>query len=304
MKPKLVLNKNQFKHGGTTLGMKDMLHSIGESDLFDVSFHNESVTAMRGMRATVIYYNDKKVYLDLWEYPTPSHTMEVYNANFDLIIKVQHKNIGARQYNRYCSRKRFMSGITDAQRTEFLNKIVPWTFFPSRMMEPFVGREDEFSKENYPIERDAFFCGKNWKCRKEMVSALSGQGIECLKSNQELKRGKTLGQNDYLHYMRSSKYGLILRGRSSMLTDCKNRREIDYMILQKPIVMDYEPFYYNPMVAGEHYILIDKNTDIKSLDSLYNTHEIAKNGYEWYKKNATKSAIANTFLQIMNEKLS
>ena len=86
-----------------------------------------------------------------------------------------------------------------------------------------------------------------------------------------------------------------------MLTDCKNRREIDYMMLRKPLLLDYQPNYYNPLVAGEHYILIDKNTKIDSLCDLYNINEIAQNGYEWYKKNATPEAVAQTFLGIMND---
>jgi hypothetical protein len=302
MKNKLILNKNDFSHGGTTLGMKLLLNTIGTSDLFDVEFHDETIKAMRGERASIIYFNNKKIYLDLWEYSTPTHTMEILNAKFDLIIKVQHRILSLKDYNRYCDRKRVMKGTNDQIRTEYLAKIVPWTFFPSKMMEPYVGKEDELEKENIPIERDCFFCGKDWKCRKEIIKSLIEQGIECVFSNQELRQGKTLSHDDYLHKMKSSKYGLVVRGRSTPLTDCKNRREIDYMILKKPLLIDYEPYYYNPMVAGKHYILINKNTNIKSLESMYNMKDIANNGYEWYKNNASPSAISKTFLQIMTDR--
>jgi hypothetical protein len=301
MKPKLRINKAQFEHPQSTLGMRDLLHGIGKSELFNVEFHDEFVDAMRGMRATIVYYNDKKIYLDFWEYPTPAHTMEVYNAGFDRIIKLQHCNIDAANYNRRCRRKRFMSPLTDDQRAEYLSKFITWTFFPSGMMKNIIGREDELEAENYPIEQDCFFCGKAWKCRSKMFQSLEEQGIECIRSSQELRSGRPLDNRQYLHKMRSSKYGLVLCGRSSMFTDCKNRREIDYMMLKKPVLLNYEPYYYNPLVAGKHYIRIDENTQINSLDKMYNIKEIAQNGYEWYKQNATPEAIPRTFLQIMQE---
>jgi hypothetical protein len=301
MKPKLRLNEKQFARPGSTLGMHKFLHGIGKSPLFDVEFHDETINAMRGGRATVVYYNDKKIYLDLWEYPTPAHTMEVYEGNFDRIMKVQHKNTDAATYNRYCRRKGFMKPLTNEQREEYWNKFIPWTFFPSNLVADLIGREDELAAENYPIEQDCFFCGKAWKCRAHMFKALEAQGVDCTRSSQELRSGRPLNNEEYLHKMRSSKYGLILRGRSSILTDSKNRREIDYMMLKKPLLLDYEPFYYNPMVAGKHFILIDENTRIDSLDTMYNIEEIAQNSYEWYKQNATPEAIPRTFLQIMQE---
>ncbi|MFA7219313.1 MAG: hypothetical protein WC119_02255 [Synergistaceae bacterium] len=300
---KLKLNKAQFNRPGSTLGMHRFLRGLGESPLFDLEFHSEYVNAMRGLRGTVIYFEDKKIYLDLWEYPTPAHTMEVYKANFDLIIKVQHKDISETTYNRYCDRKRLMV-MPPEDRNKFLKKFVPWTFFPSKMMLPFIGREDEMASENYPIERDCFFCGKAWKCRSKLSKSLPKQGIEYLTSSQESAKGNTLSSDEYLHKMRSSKYGLVLQGRGSMLTDSKNRREIDYMILKKPLLLDYKPFYYNPLIPGKHFILIDQNTRIDSLESMYNIEEIAQNGYEWYKQNATTEALPKTFLQIMNERLS
>lgn len=94
-----------------------------------------------------------------------------------------------------------------------------------------------------------------------------------------------------------------MAGRATPITDPKNRREIDYLMLGKPLLINYKPFYYNEFEAGKHYIYIDENTDIKSLDKMYNIDEIAKNGYEWYLQNATPEAIPKTFVQIMQEKL-
>jgi hypothetical protein len=296
MKPKLILNEQQAKRPGSTLGMKELLGGLATSDLFDISFHKENVSTMRGERATLIYYNDRKIYLDLWEYPTPTNTMSVYNENFDLIIKIQHKKMPFKRYNRYCTRKGLLKSLTVEQKEAFWNKMIPWTFFPSRLMR----KEWEYS--NIEIERDAFFCGKAWKCRHNMVKALESQNIECVKSSQELKRGRPLNDKEYIHKMLSSRYGLILAGRASIITDCKNRREIDYLMMKKPLLLNYEPYYYDDFIKGVHYIKIDENTDISSLKDMYNIEEIANNGYEWYKRNASEDAIPKTFLKIMKDK--
>jgi hypothetical protein len=74
------------------------------------------------------------------------------------------------------------------------------------------------------------------------------------------------------------------------------------MMLKKPLLLDYKPNYYNPLEPNKHYIFIDENTRIDSLDDMYNIEEIAQNGYEWYKQNATPEAIPRTFLQIMQDK--
>jgi len=296
-KLKLKLNSNTLRSTGSTLGMRDLLGGLANSDIFEISHHTESISTMRGDRATIIYCNDKKVYLDLWEYPTPSHSMEIYNSNFDLIIKVQHSPCDFNTYNNYCNRKGIMKPVSVEDKKIYWNKFVPWTFFPSRLMFNYV------KPEQFEIKQLGFFCGKPWKCRHGMIKALPQQGIECIDSDQAFRSGRPLSDEDYLKKMETSKYGIVLRGRSTKLTDCKNRREIDYMIMRKPLLLDYEPNYYNPLIKGKHYILIDEKTDINSIDKLYNVDEIEKNAYEWYLNNASMEAIPKTFFQIMTEKL-
>lgn len=301
MKPVLRLSKAD-EHGNGTLGMGLLLQQLKNSGLFEVELHEEPrLNAMRGERATTLYYNDKKIYLDFWEYGSPSHTMNVYNANFDLIVGLQHPNKEFKTFNDYYNRKQMFKELSDDERKAFLGKMVPWTFFPSRLMVPHVGKEESIGRSR--VERDCFFCGKNWNCRRGMLESLEKQGIECTYSDQGFKGGRPFTDEKYLDKMVGSKYGLVLRGRNMRLTDCKNRREIDYMMLKKPLLIDYAPNYYEPLVHGEHYILIDQKTQIDSLEDMYNMKEIANNGYEWYKRNATPQGAAETFLRIMEEKL-
>ena len=103
--------------------------------------------------------------------------------------------------------------------------------------------------------------------------------------------------------MKGCKYGIVLAGRASPVTDFKNRREADYMMLKKPLLINYKPNYYNELVEGKHYIYIDEKTDIKSLENQYNIDEIAEAGYQWYLENMTPNSAAKVFRQIINEKL-
>lgn len=299
MKPLLKINTNDKSNGCGTLGMVELLTYLVESDLFDIEYHDEKIGGGKGIRGTLLYYNDKKVYLDLWEYVMPTYGGRVYQNNPDLIIKLQHTNINIKQFEKRCVRKNMLQDITAEERKTYFDKIVPWTFFPSRMMKQFIGQEDAL--ETLPDERLGFFCGKGWKCRYNMKVMLEQQ-IEYIKSSQERRKGRPLSDEEYIHKMRTSKYGICLHGRGSYLTEAKNRREIDYMILKKPLVMNYKPFYYNPLIEGKHYIYIDEKTSIENLENMYNIDEIAQNGYEWYKENATPMGAAQTFLQIMKDR--
>ena len=126
-----------------------------------------------------------------------------------------------------------------------------------------------------------------------------------IRSDQGNRRtGRKLSDQEYVEKMQRSKYGIVLAGRSTAVTDPKNRREIDYMMLKKPLLLNYKPHYYNTLEAGKHYIFFDANTDIKNLENEYDINQIAENGYQWYLENVRPEGAANTFRKILKEKLS
>tara|TARA_R110000824_G_scaffold12226_8_gene53687 strand:- start:2588 stop:3496 length:909 start_codon:yes stop_codon:yes gene_type:complete len=298
-KPKIGINKKDLDGGcGGTLGAKFLLEHLSDTKHFDVVWHYDRLKTMRGERATIIYYNDSKIYLDLWEYATPTHTPNVVNAKFDLIIKLQHNSEPIKRFHRYWNRKKILNGISEEDRVKHYNKIVPWTFFPSKMFLPLTDEQLE------PLEAEqvGFFCGKSWNSRSKMKASLLEQGFEYIESNQERRKGKRFTDEEYLQKMRTSKYGFVFPGRSTMITDPKNRREIDYMMLKKPLVLSYKPHYYDPLIPGEHYIYIDENTKLEDLDK-YDADKIAKNGHDWYLKNASSDGIVESFVRIINERL-
>ena len=134
------------------------------------------------------------------------------------------------------------------------------------------------------------------------VESLLDQGFEYIESNQASNKGTKFTDAEYIRKMQTSKYGFVFPGRSTMITDPKNRREIDYMMLRRPLVLSYKPYYYDPLVAGKHYIYIDENTSLDVLEG-YDIEEIEKNAYEWYLRNASPEGIVKSFIKIIEERI-
>jgi len=293
-----------------TLGMGYLLKSLRNSDLFTVETHSDHLKTQRGERGTTLYFNDKKIYLDLWEYFNPTHSMDVYEANFDLIIKLQHAPISIEEYEKKCRRKNVLQRISAEEREKFYNKIIPWTFFPSTDLMKFMEAENcpNGPVSSLPEQHLAFFSGKNWKGRHSWCDMLEKQeGVYIVRhdgNNSQQKRMKRgvyhMDTNTYLNNMRSSKYGLVLSGRGSLLTQAKNRREIDYMIMKKPLLVNYDPYYYDRLIEGVHYIRLQSDTNIADLEDKYDLNQMVENAYEWYKNNASPIGVARSFLNIMH----
>lgn len=311
MKPKISICTYDLKNPWNTLGLTELLNCLIKSNKFDVTYYDEKVLSVKAERSTILHYNGKKIFIDFWDYAMPTHTGNIFKSDMDLIIKLQHPKMTFDEFNRRCISKKMYTEATIEQKQAFFNKIIPWTFFCSKMMKPFIGQE--YSIEQLPIKQVAFFCGKTWKCRIPMRDKLRAFGVEFIDSDQagnnlykgKPSAGKVLTNEEYLNKMRSSKYGLVPHGRGSVMSEAKNRREIDYMMLKKPLLLNYRPNYYNPLIEGKHYIYIDEKIskiDLDNLENKYNINDIAMNGYEWYLNNASENGVVNTFLQIMRDK--
>lgn len=298
--PKLSLNKNQLiRPSMHTLGMGYFLRSLRDSGLFNISEHESYLYTFRDFRATILYIGGKKVYLDFWEYPAPLMTDPVYNANFDLIIKLQWKRFNDGEFVAGCRKSGFLKEKSDEEINAFYKKIVPWTFFPSRLCEPYIGKEKELWCND--IKRNGFFCGKDWKSRRWGKKAVANLGMEYTSSDQEAHN--IIPDEKFIAMMKESKFGIILPGRASWCTEAKNRREIDYMMMKKPILMPYSPYYYNELKEGVHFIRLDKHKTVEEIEQAYDLNAIAANGYKWYLDNASPNGLASTFIKIVREKL-
>ena len=309
-KIKLSISEKQKQGSVGTLGMPYILRSLIDSELFEVDYHDYMFKCGRGERGTTLFCEGKKIYLDFWEYPTPTYTPQMFKADFDLIIKLQHRGVGdpylvnENSYYHYLVSRKKMLEASKEEISEYLDKVTPWTFFPSKMFIKYANGVDRIDHSKNTDENIGFFCGKMWKCRNRVIAGLKNQGIPVINSHQHTRRGKAYSDDEYLDMMQKVKYGIVLGGRSTMVTDKKNRREIDYMMLKKPLLMDYKPCYYDPLINGKHYIYIDENTDIMNLENEYDIEEIAKNGYNWYNRNASPKGVAKSFSKIMKDKFN
>lgn len=303
MKIKLKMHKDHWINPPmATLGMKYLLTSLHNSDLFDIEYHEETLKCMKDFRATILYANGKRIYLDLWDYATPTYTSAVYDANFDLIIKLQRRKMDFNSYFlRECRERKLFINQTDDELRAFDKKIIPWTFFPSKWFETYIGREHELFSSETKIP--GFFCGKDWKCRRTCKKWMGRHKLEYMSSDQGLKSGKVLTNDEFLQKMKDSKLGFTFHGRSSVFSEAKNRREIDYLMMKKPLVLNYEPVYWNPMKSGVHFIRWLGESP-KDLEKNYDLAKIAENGHQWYLDNATPKGIANSFKQIVEKELS
>jgi hypothetical protein len=302
-KVKVEINRKQQNGHYGTLGMPYLLKVLKGSDLYEIGFHDEMLKAARHFRATTLFCNGKKVYLDFWEYPTPTYTNAAYENGFDLIIKIQDRYVDIKKVHRYLNRKRMLPKSKEELQA-YRDKIIPWTFFPSRLFVNHVGNEEALWEEEVEVDKFGFFCGKPWKCRNKIMAWMNEQGIETWRSDQGNKRtGRPLSDAEFVNCMKRSKFGIVLAGRASAVTDSKNRREIDYMMLKKPLLLNYKPKYYNELIEGKHYIHFDQDTDLNDLENRYNIEEIAENGYQWYLENVPPEGAANTFRKILREKL-
>lgn len=295
----LLVNKSDLNWNWGTLGLNEMIGYLVNSGKFEVGYHDEKINIDRGYRATILVVNGKRIYVDFWEYGLPTYSNKVADANFDLIIKLQHKQMTDDELLKTCRRKNMLSKLSDDEKKAFVKKIVPWSFFPSKMLSKYVGKSN---METLPIERDGFFCGKQWKCRHKILKHLESQGIEFLRSDR-LVAETAINDNMYLHMMKTSRYGIVLGGRASGVTECKNRREIDYMILNKPLLLNYKPYYYDPLIEGKHYAHIDINTNLKDLSNKYDFEYIVKNASEWYNNNASPEGVVKSFIKIISDRL-
>ncbi len=299
----LVLNKWQLDTGSLgTLGMSYILNSIAKDEEFNVSYHNEILEAgPRKCRATIVYVNQYKIYFDFWEYAGPTHTEEVFNANFDLIVRLQHPDVDFNAYLEECKKNNTFVNRDIADVKRFYDKIVPFSFFPSRILEPYLGKEKYLFSDK--IDQYGFFCGRDWKCRREYKKRIINAGLEYLPSQLGVENCKPLSDGKFIEKMSTSKIGIVLHGRHGWASDMKNRREIDYLMMKKPLVLNYKPNYYDPLIDSEHYVYWNSQ-NILDLEKTYDLEKIAENGHNWYLRNAPPLAISSLFKKVLKEKLN
>jgi hypothetical protein len=205
-----------------------------------------SIPAFKGNHLIPFKMNDKSFFIDDWDYSHP--TSSIINSsipdyylqdNKPIILKVQydsnHKDIYNQIYDKYNI------------------KVLPFIIFPSKVFNL------EFDKWNKDINHNylCFHTGRIWKERHVWVKYLQ----EFHGSDIPKIENQGLSIPDYEQLLLKTKWGLILKGKGVG----KNRREVEYMSIGMPLALNYKPEYPFPYNPNEHYVYLEKPSDISNL---------------------------------------
>ena len=180
-----------------------------------------------------------------------------------------------------------------------INNSLPWIFW-SRSPRKL---EEKRKKINSYNDRhiNSIFIGKiensvQDKYRNNNIFKDYIEFFEMMNINEKYK----YTQDEYLNLLSHSKYGLCLRGYGP-----KCNREIELIGLGTVplITKEVDLTYYNDLIEGKHYYLINKPEDIDYY--IYNTserkwNEMSNNCIEWYENNCSIFGSFKTTLEVIN----
>ena len=170
---------------------------------------------------------------------------------------------------------------------KYLKHVKPWIFWPRR---PMIVEKilDEKGILNYE-ERDteSIFIGNFENPVQEKYRNINDNWENVLSEYHCTKGDKHKFTNEeYLMKLRSSKYGLCLRGYGS-----KCHREVELMAFGTIPVITTEvsiESYMEPLIENIHYLRVNNSGEFKQKISEINKNkwnEMSKECYEWYQRN-------------------
>ena len=196
--------------------------------------------------------------------------------------------------------------------------VVPFTMFAHNMA-AFHQHIEQYreivrsQKKQYRVG----WAGCSWRSRKRFLTELDGYPNIFIRHNWVAKEEKRIGHGarknrtniapsyeDYLKDAGSWDWALVMFGRGSNRKGNNNQREHEFAALQVPMVLNYQPTYYEPLIAGEHYLFAKSPDDVKRLaDSNREGNQMAENAYQYWKRNMSAEGIQNLVRRICQERL-
>ena len=256
--PQLLLNDNaKYMIWG-----KLMLRRMGESGIFNVEYRKfppKLFALSRPGHMTPFILNGKKCFLDDWDYayPTSSISEEFFERN------PEHKDL------KYVFKIQYSRGeipFFTKLGEKFGIQIFPFFMFPRHDFE--LG---SWKWKNGDHKYLALFSGRVWKFRRQW-NAYMQKHPECISVNDSYlkvtdKRMNAIDDDVYLDILKQTKWGLCLRGKG---TDCKNRREVEYLSYGMPLVLDYKPYYPfdDEFQPNKDYVYLEKPEDLEKLKDM------------------------------------
>jgi hypothetical protein len=206
--------------------------------------------------------NEQSFFIDDWDYHYPTSSLANANIphyylqeNKPTILKIQYTINNQSLYDKIYEK--------------FQIKVLPFIIFPNKVFNL------SFNKWKYTDNHEylCFHTGRIWRERHKWVNYLNNSSFK------KPDTSKQLNEKDFESLLLKTKWGLILKGKGVG----KNRREVEYMSIGMPLVLNYKPEYPFPYNPDEHYVYLEKPSDIDKLIDL-DPKPFAEKSVEIYNK--------------------
>jgi hypothetical protein len=195
--------------------------------------------------------------------------------------------------------------------------VQPFTMFAQRMTEfhtklPAYRDVIQQGTKRYKVG----WSGCVWSKRRRMLDALGKYPWMFIRDNWTNNHRAGEGPNrrqfiglsydEYVSEVSSWLWGLVLYGRGSNRKGAGNQREHEFSALGIPMILNYQPCYYEPMVPGKHFMYAraaHKVVDMLNETSEEYAKEIAHEAYQYWKLTMSPEGICSLFKRICRERL-
>lgn len=188
--------------------------------------------------------------------------------------------------------------LNEQRKNGFQGEVKPWIFWPRRpMILEKTLNQGRLSYDERPIE--SIFIG-NFENSVQAKYRNTNEDWETVLSEYHCTAGHThkFTQEQYLEKLRTSRYGLCLRGFGS-----KCHREVELMAFGTVPVITPEvsiQSYYDPPVEGVHYLRVNSPEEFKKVVSVIPKEKwesMSKSCWEWFQRNVHSS---HSWVNMMN----
>lgn len=244
---KLTLKYLYSKHD---MWGKYLLHLLSLNDNVSV-FRDMSLSTIPVFKSKNLIpfkLDDFPFFIDDWDYSYPTSYLDnpkvlypyLKNNLPPTILKIQYSSNHKEKY--------------DNLYNKYNIKVLPFIIFPNRYFNLGFDKWDSNKQHKYLC----FHTGRQWRERSRWINYLKNNISEIPQINTKLTT------QEYQSLLLDTKWGLVLKGKGIG----KNRREIEYMSIGMPLVLNYKPEYPFPYNANEHYVYLEKPKDIEKLKDI------------------------------------
>lgn len=281
-------------HSPWCFGLRDTLALSNFWGLAEVKEINtvptlKSQVSTHSNKAFFAIINNNLIMIDVWEYDAPS-LLWMYGEGKDfpvkLILAIQAKQ-----------------GVDYSQLPGVTRKVPvrPWTMFHTDQISWF----EELPERRRLVESSfkmftTGFSGRAWRNRTPWIAELKKHSWAVCSPWPTRATPDTT--NEYVARTASWKTCLGLRGKSSRNFEAKNRREPECMGLGIPLVLNYMPYYPDPMIPGQHFIYLEKPEDIATLpDKTKDLSSMISEARVYWEKNFSLRGVCESFFRVCRQ---